>query len=350
VTNALAALPVRAVVTLGPGLAADAVKCSARNVVVCRSAPHDAIMREAAVVVTHGGHGTVMRALAHRVPILCMPMGRDQNDNAVRVVARGAGLNLPPAASSSEISGALRRLLEDPAFAQSARQLGDAVAAEAAASTAPGELVECAALYRASRLHRQRNCVKLVAVNREGSFEGDGLQSLSAQAPDGRNREERTMVMTREEMDHKLDEHFGFEARDDVEGVLATLAADAEHDIVGWPTGPTLGREGARPFYVALFADLSDGKVKNLRRLYGDNFLIDESYWEGIARGRPFGLEGRNRPLGFRLLHVIEFAANGQIKRENVWVDMAAIVQQLPQYAPSPYPAEPANLLAGFEF
>jgi hypothetical protein len=67
------------------------------------------------------------------------------------------------------------------------------------------------------------------------------------------------MAVTREDMDLKIDEHFGFEAQDDVEGVLATLAPDVEHDIVGWPTGPTRGREGARPFYEALFADLSDG-------------------------------------------------------------------------------------------
>lgn len=138
------------------------------------------------------------------------------------------------------------------------------------------------------------------------------------------------MLLTREEMDRKLDEHFDFEARDDVEGVLATLTPDAEHDIVGWPTGPTRGRDNARPFYEALFADLADGKVKSLRRLYGENFLVDESHWSGKAPGRPFGLDGKNRPLEFRLLHVIEFAANGDIKRENVWVDMAAILRQLP--------------------
>ena len=139
------------------------------------------------------------------------------------------------------------------------------------------------------------------------------------------------MAMTPKDMDRKLDEHFGFEARDDVEGVLATLAPDVVHDIVGWPLGPTHGREGARPFYQALFADLSDGKVESLNRLYGDDFLVDESLWRGRAPGRPFGLAGKNRPLEFRLLHVIEFAKDGDIKRENVWVDMAAIMQQLPQ-------------------
>jgi hypothetical protein len=132
-------------------------------------------------------------------------------------------------------------------------------------------------------------------------------------------------------MDRKLDEHFDYEARDDVRGVLATLRPDVTHDIVGWPTGPVRGRENVTPFYETLFADLADGKVTCLKRLYGDQFIVDESLWEGRAPGRPFGLEGRDRPLKFRLLHVVEFADDGLIQKEAVWVDMAAIVQQLPR-------------------
>jgi hypothetical protein len=137
------------------------------------------------------------------------------------------------------------------------------------------------------------------------------------------------MSLTSAEMDARMDEHFGFEARDDIAGVLATLAEDAEHDIVGWPSGPTRGRDGAKPFYEALFADLSDGRVQRLRRLYGDKFLVDDSLWSGKAPGRPFGIDGRGRELSFRLLHVVEFTDEGQISRENVWVDLAAILQQL---------------------
>jgi uncharacterized protein len=128
-----------------------------------------------------------------------------------------------------------------------------------------------------------------------------------------------------------MDEHFAFEGRDDVAGVLATLTDDAEHDIVGWPLGPTRGREAARHFYETMFVDLTDSKVQTLKRLYGDNFMVDESLWSGKAPGRPFGIEGRGRPLEFRLLHVVEFTEAGDIKRENVWVDLAAIIRQLPQ-------------------
>lgn len=137
------------------------------------------------------------------------------------------------------------------------------------------------------------------------------------------------MPLTPAEMDRKIDEHFRYEATDDIDGVVATLAPDAVHDIVGWPAGPTNGRDAARPFYEALFADLAESEVTPVKRLYGDSFMVDESVWKGRAPGRPFGLDGRNRPLTFRILHVIEFTESGDIQREQVWLDMAAIIQQL---------------------
>lgn len=139
------------------------------------------------------------------------------------------------------------------------------------------------------------------------------------------------MSLTPQQMDQKIDEHFTYEHHDDVEGVLATLAPDAIHDVVGWPDGPSHGREAARNFYQTLFADLSGDQVTPLRRLHGEGFLVDESRWRGQAPGRPFGLEGRGRPLDFRLLHVVEFTETGQIQKEQVWIDLAAIIQQLPQ-------------------
>lgn len=138
------------------------------------------------------------------------------------------------------------------------------------------------------------------------------------------------MALSQAEMDAVIDRHFHFEASDDVEGVLSTLTPDVDHDIVGSPTGPVRGRDAARGFYENLFADLSDGQVTCLHRLYGEHFMVDESLWRGTATGTPFGLPGNGRPLEFRLLHVFEFDDAGDIRRENVWLDLAAIQQQLP--------------------
>jgi hypothetical protein len=141
------------------------------------------------------------------------------------------------------------------------------------------------------------------------------------------------MALNREQMDRKLDDHFAYEASDDVDGVLSTLADDVEHDIIGWPAGPSKGKAETKAFYEATFADLTDGRVRSLRRLYGENFMVDDSVWTGVAKGRPFGFEGRGRPLEFRLLHVLEFTDTGNISRENVWIDIGSIQQQLPNDA-----------------
>jgi UDP:flavonoid glycosyltransferase YjiC (YdhE family) len=125
--DAIAGLDMRALVTLGPAMAGTSFRAPA-NAVIVDAAPHDAVMREASVVATHCGHGTVMRALAHGLPMLCLPMGRDQNDNAARVAARGAGLRLDPGAPAEALRAALARLVAEPAFAENARGFGRAIA------------------------------------------------------------------------------------------------------------------------------------------------------------------------------------------------------------------------------
>jgi UDP:flavonoid glycosyltransferase YjiC (YdhE family) len=129
VIDATAALRVRTLITLGQ-IAPDEVS-PAQNTVLAPSAPHDAVMREASLVVTHGGHGTVMRALTHQRPMLIIPHGRDQDENAIRVTERGAGLKLPATSSVMQLEIAVQQLLQDPSFAEAARKLGSAIAAEA---------------------------------------------------------------------------------------------------------------------------------------------------------------------------------------------------------------------------
>jgi MGT family glycosyltransferase len=132
---ALGALPVRGVVTTGPTI--DPAEFEApTNVAVVRSAPHGQLLEAAAVFVTHAGHGSTLRPLMAGVPLLCLPMGRDQNDNAARVAHRGAGLTLPIDASPEAIATALRRLLDDPAFKTAAETLGAAIRADEAARDA----------------------------------------------------------------------------------------------------------------------------------------------------------------------------------------------------------------------
>lgn len=139
IINALSPLPVRVLITLGGSIKSSDL-CVGDNCILVESAPHSIVMREAALIITHGGHGTVMRGILSRVPMLVIPQRHDQNDNAVRITERGAGLSLMPDASVDNIRDACFRLLDEPSFAAAARRLGDLVAAEAENSKVVEEL------------------------------------------------------------------------------------------------------------------------------------------------------------------------------------------------------------------
>jgi MGT family glycosyltransferase len=130
VATALGELPVRGVLTTGR--AVDPAEVPAPpNVRVVRAAPHRAVLPEAAAVVTHAGHGTVLKALAAGVPLVCVPMGRDQKDNTVRVLRLGAGVRMDQKAPPQRIAAAVRTVLDDPAYATAARRFADTLDAEA---------------------------------------------------------------------------------------------------------------------------------------------------------------------------------------------------------------------------
>jgi UDP:flavonoid glycosyltransferase YjiC (YdhE family) len=123
IASALGTLPVRALVSTGH-LRVDAAP---PNVYVASYVPHVRILPHAAAVVTHAGLGTVHAALVHGVPMVCLPIGRDQPDNAARVVYRGVGVRLPPTSNVAAIAAAIDRVVHDDALRGSARRLAQAI-------------------------------------------------------------------------------------------------------------------------------------------------------------------------------------------------------------------------------
>jgi MGT family glycosyltransferase len=130
IAAALRRLPVRAVLTTGPAIPPQDVPAPP-NVRVLRAAPHSEVLAEADAVVTHAGHGTVLKALAAGVPVVCMPLGRDQKDNTTRVLRLGAGVRISKRASVDQIGAAVQNVLNQPAYRQAARRFAATLAAEA---------------------------------------------------------------------------------------------------------------------------------------------------------------------------------------------------------------------------
>jgi MGT family glycosyltransferase len=137
--TALGRIPVRGLVTTGPAVDPEQIRAP-DGVTVVRSAPHREVLAHAAVLVTHGGHGTVVKGLVAGVPIACMPTGRDQPDNAARLTQRGAGVRISKDASPAKVAAAVRLLLDDPSYRRCATRLGAHLRADAESDAALTEM------------------------------------------------------------------------------------------------------------------------------------------------------------------------------------------------------------------
>src|SRR5262245_34052802 len=114
------------------------------------------VMPAADVVICHGGHGTVARALAAATPLLVCPSVGDMGENAARVAWSGAGLSVPRRLlAERSVRLATRRLLSEPRFAAKAGEIAAWSDAHDGAAAA-ADLVEDAARKATSRLSPAR--------------------------------------------------------------------------------------------------------------------------------------------------------------------------------------------------
>lgn len=147
--GALGGLPVRALVTTA-GVVQPGELGASENVVCVESAPHHAVLPHVALVVTHGGHGTVMKALSHGKPVVCVPFGRDQADNAARVEAAGAGVRVSKGGSTRTLRRTIERALGDRSLAEGARRVAEEIGRDQAEDRAVMELEQLAGRREAS--------------------------------------------------------------------------------------------------------------------------------------------------------------------------------------------------------
>jgi UDP:flavonoid glycosyltransferase YjiC (YdhE family) len=141
VLAALADEPVSVLATVGDHIDPTAV-AAPPNASVRARIPHVAVVPGAAVVVCHGGLGTVLAALRNGVPVLCIPLGRDQHANAAAVVAASAGRSLDRDAAADEIRAAVAALTADGPERAGAARMAAAVAEPAGRHPAVSALLD----------------------------------------------------------------------------------------------------------------------------------------------------------------------------------------------------------------
>jgi len=152
VRTALAALadePVRIVATTNRVRPQSPIAVPANSVLVDWLS-YSQLMPIAALVVSHGGHGTVARALGAGAPVLISPITGDMGETAMRVSWAGAGLSLPwRLCRPGPLRWATRRLLAEPSFRARAEEIA-AWGREHDGAARGAELVEQLATRRAA--------------------------------------------------------------------------------------------------------------------------------------------------------------------------------------------------------
>jgi UDP:flavonoid glycosyltransferase YjiC (YdhE family) len=126
VRTALAALakePVRVIATTNRVVPQQPIQAPA-NAVLVDWLSYSQMMPAASLVISHGGHGTVARALGTGTPLLISPFTGDMSETAMRVAWAGAGLSLPwRLCHPGPLRWAVRRILNDTSFADRAGRL-----------------------------------------------------------------------------------------------------------------------------------------------------------------------------------------------------------------------------------
>ena len=134
--------------------------------------------------------------------------------------------------------------------------------------------------------------------------------------------------MDSSQMQALVDSHMTAENHGDIDGAVAVYTEDVEHDVVGFPNSPSRGKDAARNFYAYLTANFRSESWDVLRQYFADDAMVLEQLMTGTVIGSLLGLPGNGRRISFRMMHVFEFR-DGLIGRENIWLDTAAVTDQL---------------------
>ena len=126
VLDAVDGLKARVLFTAGPAIDVAQLRLPA-NTKAEQFVPHRAVLPHASLVITHAGWQTVNAALSCGVPLVCIPDGRDQPDNAVRVLAVGAGVRVSKKAPIRKIRRVVEEALGDPSLKRGAELMATAL-------------------------------------------------------------------------------------------------------------------------------------------------------------------------------------------------------------------------------
>jgi UDP:flavonoid glycosyltransferase YjiC (YdhE family) len=130
VLEGLRELPVDVVATVGRNLDPDELGPQPANVRIERYLPQSEVLPRCRAVVSHGGSGSLLAALAHGLPSVLLPMGADQPQNAARCAQLGVARVLDALrATPATVRDAITDVLADPSYRSAAERIAHEIAA-----------------------------------------------------------------------------------------------------------------------------------------------------------------------------------------------------------------------------
>jgi UDP:flavonoid glycosyltransferase YjiC (YdhE family) len=130
VLEGLRELQVDVVATVGRNLDPDELGPQPANVRLERYLPQADVLPHCRAVISHGGSGSILGALAHGLPSVLLPMGADQPRNAARCQELGVARALDAVRATPEtVREAVANVLADPSYRSAAERIADEIAA-----------------------------------------------------------------------------------------------------------------------------------------------------------------------------------------------------------------------------
>lgn len=139
--DALSEVGCDAVMTIGRNHSPDDLEPIPANATVSQYIPQAEILVDCDAVVAHAGSGSVLAALAHGCPLVLLPRGADQFDNAQVCAEAGVAKTILPAdLSTAAVRDAVEQVLSDNTYAETARAVAAEIAAMPSAASVAEEL------------------------------------------------------------------------------------------------------------------------------------------------------------------------------------------------------------------
>jgi hypothetical protein len=112
----------RILVTLAPGHDKEDLGRIPANVHVMDYTPHSRVLPYCRLVISHAGHGIVMKSMVHGIPMVLVPWGRDQPGVALRAERLGTAVVVPRSeCTAANLTEAVKKIVNDPEYLDRSR-------------------------------------------------------------------------------------------------------------------------------------------------------------------------------------------------------------------------------------